>query len=100
MAVHISLCVCGRIHKCGKNTIMCMRVFVCAGMRERSVSCTVCLTTLSLSVCMHACVRAHARLYGGGGVEEPGLSVLDQHHSDWEDPVLLLCHMYTRLPQK
>lgn len=82
MVVHISLY--GRTHKCGKNVIMCMCVcasvcmFVCAGMRERSVG-MHCMSDythyLSARVCVCVCVFAcaHARLYNGEGVEELGL---------------------------
>lgn len=69
---------------CVKNMIMCM--FVCACMHERSVCRAVCLNALSVSVCMDVCVRMYACVMEG--VEELGLSILDQHHSDWEDPVL------------
>ncbi len=64
-----------------------VHVCVCASMHERSVCCTVCLTALLVSVCVDVCVRMHACVMEG--VEELGLSILDQHHSDWEDPVLL-----------
>lgn len=72
---------------CVKHMIMCMCVRVCASMHERSVCFTVCLTALSVSVCADVCVRMYACMMEG--VEELGLGILDQHHSDWEDPVLL-----------
>lgn len=75
MVVHISLY--GRTHKCGKNVIMCIYVcaravcmFVCAGMRERSVG-THCMSDythyLSARVCV--CLRVHmlACTTEGGG---------------------------------
>lgn len=69
------------IHMCEKHDY----ARVCKHAREKCVSFTVCLTALSLSVWM--CVRMYARMMLG--VEELGLSILDQHHRGWEDPVRL-----------
>lgn len=62
MVVHISLY--GRTHKCGKNVIMCMCVcasvcmFVCAGMRERSVG-MHCMSDYTHYLSARVCVRVY-----------------------------------------
>ena len=83
------------VFMCVNNMIVCVRV--CASKHERSGYSTVCLPALSESVCVDVCVCVCEResvcvcMYACmmEGVEELGLSILDQHHSDWEDPVLL-----------
>lgn len=73
-------------------------VRVCKHAREKK--CVLyCMSDCTFSVCLCGCVCAHACMMEG--VDELGLSILDQHHSDWEDPVLLSWpHMYTRLTEK
>lgn len=51
---HFSLWKNESVFICVKSMIMC----VCAGMHERSVCCTVCLTALPVSVCTDVCVCA------------------------------------------
>lgn len=62
-AVRISLHA--RMELCSYVWININYVFVCAAVHTKSVRCTVCLTALSLSVCVDVC--AHVCLYDGGG---------------------------------
>lgn len=80
--------------RCAKNKIMSMSA--CASMHEGSVCCTVRQSEcrfhrLSAWMCMRVCAHVHPYDGGrwGGGLRELGLSMRDQHRSDWEDPVLL-----------
>lgn len=85
LAAHFSLYGRKRVYSyvC-KNTIMCV-FCVCRHAWEKCVP--GCLGALSPSVCVDVCMRMYACMMEG--VEELGLSILDQHQSDWEDPVLL-----------
>lgn len=78
------------IHMCEKHDYVhaCVWLWVCRHAWAKCVLyCSV--TALLVSVCADVCVRMYACMMEGGRMEELGLSILDQHHSDWEDPVLL-----------
>lgn len=87
MSAYGHICCTQKNKVCSYVRININYVFVSAAMQKRSVLSTVCLTALSLSVCVEVYVRMFPCVMEGE--EELGLGRLDQHHSDWEDPVLL-----------
>lgn len=89
-----------------ENALICvrieiLRVCVCRHAWEKCV--LYCMSESDFSVCQWRCVRVCVRACACmmEGVEELGLSMRDQHHSDWEDPrpALMATHVNSTTPK-